>query len=100
MALGSYYKNGVWKAGLDHVDQQQRINHLKDYHACIQEAEKVVIVGAGFTGCEAAGEIKSKYPGKDVALIGRVLKDAPERTQDRVRAISIRDGSRRNRSPA
>ena len=43
------------------------------------------MVGAGFTGCEAAGEIAAAYPDKQITLVGRIIRDAPEDTQQRVR---------------
>jgi len=54
---------------LDADGKAECINFFEERQARIKAAESIVIVGGGAAGVELAGDIKSKYSGKQVTLV-------------------------------
>eukprot|EP00128_Syssomonas_multiformis_P001126 Colp12_sorted_trinity150504_noHs@21811 len=71
------------------VAQPNRENAFKFYEEAAEEvtkASKIVIIGAGPVGVELAGEIKERYPEKDVTIVGASEKLIPGPFNDTFRA--------------
>jgi apoptosis-inducing factor 2 len=51
------------------VTKEETVNYYLETNATLEEANKVLILGGGPVGVEAAAEIKIKYPNKEVTLV-------------------------------
>lgn len=58
-----------YPAKLDAIGKRQCIRFFEERQARIKGADSIVIVGGGAAGVELAGDTKSKYPQKKVALV-------------------------------
>ena len=77
VAAGGYYANGgFWKAREAETSEALRRAGLAAERAKAEAAKSIVVVGAGLAGVEVAGEIKSKWPDKNVTLVGTFLAAA------------------------
>ena len=86
VAIGGQYACGaLWKPLPDQTTVERRIAAFEAENAKINEASDIVIIGAGATGVEVAGEIKSAFPDKNVTLVGTVLSNATEYMRTKVK---------------
>lgn len=86
VAIGGHYGDGtVWKPTPDMNTKQKRLDGYKFEHDRIASAASIVVAGAGFTGVEVAGEIKSAYPRIRVTLVGTLVPQLPPKYRDNVR---------------
>jgi apoptosis-inducing factor 2 len=66
LATGSTYP---FPAKSAHPDVADAIEHYRSVNANLQQAGRVMLVGAGAVGLELAGEIAAAWPGKDIVLV-------------------------------
>ncbi|TMR97990.1 NAD(P)/FAD-dependent oxidoreductase [Nonomuraea basaltis] len=65
LATGSSYP---FPAKIDEPAAETAKARIREAHAALTGAQRVLLVGAGPVGLELAGEIKSAYPGKHVTI--------------------------------
>jgi apoptosis-inducing factor 2 len=65
LASGSSYP---FPAKTDEADTETARTRLREAHAALRGAERVLLIGAGPAGLELAGEIKAVFPEKHVTL--------------------------------
>ena len=66
LATGSSYP---YPAKTDTDDTAAAIRHYQESHEELARAERVLIVGAGPTGLELAGEIQARWPNKRITIL-------------------------------
>jgi apoptosis-inducing factor 2 len=66
LATGSSYP---YPAKTDTDDTATAIRHYRHSHEELARAERVLIVGAGPTGLELAGEIQARWPSKQITIL-------------------------------
>ena len=66
LATGSSYP---YPAKTDTDDTATAISHYRHSHEELARAERVLIVGAGPTGLELAGEIQARWPSKQITIL-------------------------------
>ena len=70
---GRYAGNHPWKANDEkETTRAARIATFEELNRQIESASTIVVSGAGLVGTEVAGEIKCKYPDKEVTLCGNL----------------------------
>ena len=85
VAIGGHYgDHTIWKPTPDMNTTQKRLDGYKHQNSRIASASSIVVVGAGFTGVEVAGEIKSAYPHIQVTLVGNLVPQLPPKYRDNV----------------
>jgi len=94
IATGGRYTapNALWKASKEEDTAEKRTQNFRDKRVEIVSAKSVVVAGAGLTGVEVAGEIKTAFPDKKVTLVGTFLASSPETARKRVRAALQKKG--------
>ena len=74
VAIGGHYgDHTIWKPTPDMNTTQKRLDGYIHENNRIASASSIVVAGAGFTGVEVAGEIKSAYPHIQVTLVGTLV---------------------------
>ena len=58
-----------YPATLDADEKVDGVKFFAKQQQAIKSAQKIVVVGGGAAGVEVAGDVKSKYPEKDVTLV-------------------------------
>ncbi|KAL3934437.1 MAG: hypothetical protein SGARI_003379, partial [Bacillariaceae sp.] len=87
VAIGGQYASGaVWKPSAEQTTVEKRIAAFQAQHDAMQKASSIVIAGAGPSGVEVAGEVKSAFPDKSVTLVGSVLTPASPYMASKVQA--------------
>ncbi|HEY1989011.1 MAG TPA: FAD-dependent oxidoreductase [Acidimicrobiales bacterium] len=66
LATGSYYP---FPAKTDLVDTESAHEQVRRVHGALEEADRVLLVGAGPVGIELAGEIRYVWPEKSIVLL-------------------------------
>lgn len=73
---GQYASGGIWKPSPDQTTRELRIAAFRSELERAKKAKSIVIAGAGPTGVEVAGEIKSEFPDKKVTLVGTYMSSS------------------------
>ena len=85
VAIGGHYgDHTIWKPTPGMNTTQKRLDGYIHENNRIASASSIVVAGAGFTGVEMAGEIKSAYPHIQVTLVGTLVQQLPPKYRDNV----------------
>jgi NADH dehydrogenase FAD-containing subunit len=82
IATGSSYRTFSIGKPDSQLSLEERNTYFLNEHAKLEQSQKIVIIGGGPLGVELAGEIASKYPGKQVVLVhgnNRILEFLSEK---------------------
>jgi len=84
---GQYISTGsIWKPTHTQTTKELRIEAFRAERSRIVSASSIVVAGAGLTGVEVAGEIKSAFPEKKVVLVGTLLHNTTKLVRERTEA--------------
>jgi len=90
VSIGGFYKaTDLWKPGSETVTtKEKRIELFRSEREKIasSDVKSIVILGAGLTGVEVAGEVKTAFPDKDVTMVGILMVTASDSMRTQVRA--------------
>jgi len=87
IAIGGHYKSGgIWKPTPDQTTKESRIAAMRVLKEKLAKAHHILITGAGPTGVEVAGEIKSEFPNCTVTIVGKMLPNSTEAARARMKA--------------
>ena len=99
VAIGGQYASGaLWKATPELTTKEKRIEAFRAEKKQLESVNAVVIAGAGLSGVEVAGEIKSAFSAKTVVLVGTLLPTSTDYGREKVKkalldlGVILKDG--------
>lgn len=75
-------RNRLWPTSPLAHNYESYMDEMRQFHAAVLQSLKISVVGAGAVGIEIAGDIKTKFPEKEVCLIHPHERFPPEPLTD------------------